>query len=168
MDDLIKREIDKLSGWLNDKSKFLNLNEIYKSAKVPDELIGFYVDKKLIPDYYLNDIIEIVIELGYFPFDIDSNESKLLSKIEMVVCKYFHISPEHLSRNTRKRETVRARQIAMYFSKEMTKHSLDIIGLRFGGKDHCTVIHAVKTINNLIETEPDFKDQIKKIRLKLK
>jgi len=88
--------------------------------------------------------------------------------IQKVVCNFFNISGDTLQNNTRKRETVQARQIAMYFSKSLTKCSLATIGSQIGGKDHATVLHACKTVNNLIETDKQFKHQIEEIERKLK
>jgi chromosomal replication initiator protein len=88
--------------------------------------------------------------------------------IQKVVCNYFNITTEHLHNNTRKRETVQARQIAMFFSKNLTKSSLATIGLQIGGKDHATVLHACKTVNNLIDTDKHFRHQIEEIERKLK
>ena len=51
---------------------------------------------------------------------------------------------------TRKKEIVLARQLAMYFSKELTKSSLKTIGLHFGGRDHTTVLHSCQTIDNYL------------------
>jgi chromosomal replication initiator protein len=88
--------------------------------------------------------------------------------IQKVVCNYFNITPDQLHINTRKRETVQARQIAMFFSKSLTKCSLATIGSQIGGKDHATVLHACKTVNNLVETDKQFRHQIEEIERKLK
>jgi chromosomal replication initiator protein len=88
--------------------------------------------------------------------------------IERQVCNYFNISVEQLHKSTRKRETVQARQIAMYFSKSLTKCSLATIGTQIGGKDHATVLHACKTVNNLMETDKHFKHQVEEIEMGLK
>jgi len=69
---------------------------------------------------------------------------------------------------TRKKESVQARQIAMYFSIEFTKHSLAYIGKEIGGKKHSTVIHSYRTVNNLIETDKKYKEQIENIRAEIK
>ena len=69
---------------------------------------------------------------------------------------------------TRKREIVQARQVSMFFSKNMTKSSLASIGAQIGGKDHATVLHACKTVNNLIETDNRFRLQVDEIEKKLK
>jgi chromosomal replication initiator protein len=100
--------------------------------------------------------------------DVNVSRELLMDFIENKVCKYFNLTPKQLNSNTHKRETVQARQIAMYFSKEITKHSLSVIGLRFAGRDHATVLHACKTVNNLIDTDKAFRHQIEEIRKQLK
>lgn len=88
--------------------------------------------------------------------------------IQKVVCNYFNIPIEQIQSKTRKREIVQARQVAMFFSKNLTKASLATIGSQIGGKDHATVLHACKTVNNLIETDKRFRIQIDEIEKKLK
>jgi len=80
--------------------------------------------------------------------------------IQKVVCDYFDLQVETIKSKTRKREIVQARQIAMFFAKKMTKNSLANIGANCGGKDHATVLHACKTVNNLSETDKRFKKYI--------
>ncbi len=88
--------------------------------------------------------------------------------IQKVVCTYFNIPIDHIQSKTRKREIVQARQVAMFFSKSMTKASLATIGSQIGSKDHATVLHACKTVNNLIDTDKRFRIQIDEIEKKLK
>jgi chromosomal replication initiator protein len=88
--------------------------------------------------------------------------------IQKVVCNYFNLPSDSLCSNTRKREIVQARQIAMYFSKSLTKASLATIGAEIGGKDHATVLHAFKTVNNLMETDKSFKTQMSELEKKFK
>lgn len=88
--------------------------------------------------------------------------------IQKIVCNFFNIPLDHIQSKTRKREIVQARQVAMFFSKSMTKASLATIGSQIGGKDHATVLHACKTVNNLIETDKRFRLQIDEIEKKLK
>lgn len=87
--------------------------------------------------------------------------------IQKVVCDYFNLPIELLKSKTRKREVVQARQIAMFFSKQHTKLSLASIGAQCGGKDHATVLHACKTVNNLIETDKRFKGYITDLEKKI-
>ncbi len=88
--------------------------------------------------------------------------------IQKVVCNYYNIGLDMLQSKTRKREIVQARQVAMFFSKTLTKSSLATIGSQIGGKDHATVLHACKTVNNLIETDKRFRLQVDEIEKKLK
>lgn len=87
--------------------------------------------------------------------------------IQKVVCDYFDLPIELLKSKTRKREVVQARQIAMYFAKSMTKSSLATIGLHCGGKDHATVLHACRTVNNLMDTDKRFKNYIEELNKKI-
>ena len=87
--------------------------------------------------------------------------------IQKVVCDYFDLPIELMKSKTRKREVVQARQIAMYFSKKMTKSSLANIGMHCGGKDHATVLHACRTVNNLSETDKNFRAYLVDLEKKL-
>ena len=87
--------------------------------------------------------------------------------IQKVVCDYFDIPIETMKSKTRKREIVQCRQLAMYFSKQMTKNSLAMIGKYCGDKDHATVLHACKTVNNLADTDKRFRGYILDIEKKL-
>ena len=87
--------------------------------------------------------------------------------IQKVVCDYFDMPIELLKSKTRKREVVQARQIAMFFSKKMTKSSLATIGMHCGGKDHATVLHACRTVNNLSETDKQFRKYLEDLDKKL-
>ncbi len=83
--------------------------------------------------------------------------------IQKTVSQYFEIPLEKLKSKSRKRETVQARQLAMYFSKMHTKASLAVIGNKCGNKDHATVLHACKTIKNLMDTDKRFKKYVEDI-----
>src|SRR5690554_928264 len=87
--------------------------------------------------------------------------------IQKVVCDYFDLPIELLKSKTRKREVVQARQIAMFFAKKMTKSSLANIGMHCGGKDHATVLHACRTVNNLQETDKQFRKYVDDLDKKL-
>ena len=87
--------------------------------------------------------------------------------IQKVVSDYFNVPINILISKTRKREVVQARQLAMYFSKLHTKSSLASIGLQCGNRDHATVLHACRTVNNLIDTDKQFKVYVDDIGKKL-
>jgi chromosomal replication initiator protein len=88
--------------------------------------------------------------------------------IQKVVCDYFNISLDVINSKTRKREIVQARQLAMYFAKKHTKASLATIGLHCGNKDHATVLHACRTVNNLIDTDKQFRIYVEDLDKKIK
>lgn len=114
---------------------------------------------------------EITLDLAKEMIDkLIKNSKRELSidYIQKVVCSYFNVPVEMLQSNTRKREIVQARQIAMFFSKNLTKSSLATIGSQIGDKDHATVLHACKTVNNLIETDKRFRLQLDEIEKRLK
>jgi chromosomal replication initiator protein len=87
--------------------------------------------------------------------------------IQKVVSDYFQLDTETLKSKTRKRHIVQARQLAMYFSKKFTKASLANIGAQIGDRDHATVLHAVKTVDNLVSTDKQFKKFVEDINKKL-
>lgn len=91
-----------------------------------------------------------------------------IDNIQRAVCDYFDIDEMTLKSKTRKREIVQARQIAMYFSKQLTKSSLATIGSYIGGRDHATVLHACTTVRNLIDTDKTFKTYVEEIEKKIK
>jgi chromosomal replication initiator protein len=88
--------------------------------------------------------------------------------IQKVVCDFFNMAPDSLQSATRKREVVQARQIAMFFCKTLTKSSLATIGAHIGKKDHATVLHACKTVHNLIDTDKQFRGDMEEIERRLK
>lgn len=98
----------------------------------------------------------------------NSKRELSIEYISKVVCDYFNMPVETLQAKTRKREIVQARQIAMYFSKSLTKYSLASIGAQIGSKDHATVLHACKTVNNLRDTDKNFRQFVEDIEKKLK
>jgi chromosomal replication initiator protein len=98
----------------------------------------------------------------------NSRRELSIEYISKIVCEYFNLSVDSLQAKTRKREVVQARQLTMYFSKSMTKFSLASIGAQIGNKDHATVLHACKTVNNLRETDKNFRLYVEEIEKKLK
>ena len=98
----------------------------------------------------------------------NSKRELSIEYISKVVCDYFSMPVDTLQTKTRKREIVQARQIAMYFSKSLTKYSLASIGAQIGNKDHATVLHACKTVNNLKDTDKNFRQYVEDIEKKLK
>ncbi|MFI1745867.1 chromosomal replication initiator protein DnaA [Thalassobellus sediminis] len=87
--------------------------------------------------------------------------------IQKVVSDYFQMDIDTLQSKTRKRHIVQARQLAMFFAKKFTKASLASIGSQIGKRDHATVLHACKTVDNLSSTDKQFRKYVEDISKKL-
>jgi len=87
--------------------------------------------------------------------------------IQKVVSEYFQMDVATLQSKTRKRHIVQARQLAMYFAKKFTKASLATIGTQIGKRDHATVLHACKTVDNLSFTDKQFRKYVEDLNQKL-
>jgi hypothetical protein len=79
-----------------------------------------------------------------------------------VVCDYQKMPESRIFAKTRKREIVFTRQTIMYFGKKYEQGTLRVLGDIFG-KDHATALHGIKTINNLIDTNPQIRHDIGKM-----
>jgi chromosomal replication initiator protein len=88
--------------------------------------------------------------------------------IKNIVSDHFKIGVDKLQGKSRKRAIVVARQLCMYMSKSMTNKSLKAIGAAFGGRDHSTVIHSCKAVQDQIETDEAFKETVLELEKKLK
>ncbi|MGN0033731.1 MAG: chromosomal replication initiator protein DnaA [Candidatus Limimorpha sp.] len=95
-----------------------------------------------------------------------TNREITINYIITCVCEEIGTSQEDFFKSTRKRNVVQARQLSMFFAKKYTKASLVVIGEKCGKKDHATVIHALKTIENLLETDKQFRMMAEKIEQK--
>jgi chromosomal replication initiator protein len=87
--------------------------------------------------------------------------------IQKVVSDYFQMDIVTLQSKTRKRHIVQARQLAMFFAKKFTKASLASIGSQIGKRDHATVLHACKTVDNLSTTDKQFRKYVEDLTKKL-
>lgn len=98
--------------------------------------------------------------------DIDSEVG--IDYIQKFVADYFGVTVDSLKAKTRKREIVVARQVAMFFAKEYTNLSLKSIGYHFGNRDHSTVIHALTSVSDLMDTDRKFNATMQELTKKLK
>ena len=83
-----------------------------------------------------------------------------LNKIAQSVCRYFNTSMAKLRKKQRYRTIVQPRQIGMYLSSLFTEFSTTRIGSYWGGFDHATVLHAIKTVRNLYDTDRFFRNDV--------
>ncbi len=86
-----------------------------------------------------------------------------IEEIQKKVASYYNINPKEMRSNKRSRTVAFPRQIAMYASKELTKQSLPEIGEAFGGKDHTTVLYAVRKIDRMRLDSDEFDEEVSRI-----
>lgn len=94
-------------------------------------------------------------------------KSTTLKSIIKTVAEFYDISEKDLLERSRKKEIVKPRQVIMYLLREELKSSFPFIGLKIGGRDHTTAIHACEKIRKEIEYDQNFSDEINIIREKL-
>ncbi|MDY0240659.1 MAG: chromosomal replication initiator protein DnaA [Rhodospirillaceae bacterium] len=87
-----------------------------------------------------------------------------IEEIQKRVAEYFNIRVADMHSARRARQVARPRQVAMYLSKQLTTRSLPEIGRKFGGRDHTTVMHAVKKIEELRASDTSFAEDIELLR----
>ncbi|WP_340112634.1 helix-turn-helix domain-containing protein [Maribellus mangrovi] len=145
----------------------MELKDFKKAGiKDKDQLRGFRMAERLrLLRKYYKLLYAAYRELGEKKFElmlsvaaklnVNSTSAYELEK----VANYVGCDPDELQQKTRNRDIVEARQVAMYLSKRNTKESLAKIGRTIGNKDHATVLHACRTVNNLLETNPGFRDK---------
>lgn len=90
-----------------------------------------------------------------------------IETIQNSVCGSFSIGLSDMLSTTRIKTVSIARQVAMYLSKELTDYSYSEIGKLFGNRDHSTVVHAVKSIKNRIDTDSNFSENINALKKSL-
>lgn len=93
-----------------------------------------------------------------------SRQRVTIDDIQRAVCAHYKIDRLEMSSKRRAREVARPRQVAMYLAKTLTPRSYPEIGRKFGGRDHSTVIHAIKTIEALRVSDSIIDSDIARIR----
>ena len=115
--------------------------------------------------------VEINLELAKHTLknlidDIDTEVN--IDYIQKTVAEYYDVNARALKDKIRKKEIVMARQVAMYFAKMYTRHSLKAIGMHFGGRDHSTVIHSIQAVEDMIDTNSGYAASLKELQKKIK
>jgi len=91
-----------------------------------------------------------------------------IEEIQRRVAEHYQIKITDMQSARRARSVARPRQVAMYLAKQLTPRSLPEIGRKFGGRDHTTVMHAVRKIEELRATDPQLNDAVELLRRLLK
>jgi chromosomal replication initiator protein len=96
---------------------------------------------------------------------VRANERRVtIEDIQRKVAQHFNIKLAEMTSTRRARVVARPRQVAMYLAKQLTPRSLPEIGRKFGGRDHTTVIHAVKKIEELIASDSSLAEDVELLR----
>lgn len=110
---------------------------------------------------------EAFLPLGYTPPPFRFARMGKVNQIKRIVAAHFGISVIEMDSRRRARAVSRPRQIAMFMAKTLTTYSLPDIGRRFGGKDHTTVIHAVRKVQELAKEDEAFRETLADIEAKI-
>jgi len=89
-----------------------------------------------------------------------SDRRTTIDQIQKKVAEHFNVKMSDMHSSRRSRNIARPRQIAMFLSKNLTTRSLPEIGRKFGGRDHTTVIHAIKKVNELVKNDSSLAEDI--------
>ncbi len=126
------------------------LNRILAFSKINTKSPNIYECKKILKDFINSNNKQINVEL-----------------IQNLVASHFNLNIQELLSPRRSRSLARPRQIAMYLAKHHTTNSLPDIGRKFSNRDHTTVIHAVKKIDELMQKDNDIKHSVIELKKKL-
>ncbi len=126
------------------------LNRILAFSKINTKSPNIYECKRILKDFINSNNKSINVEL-----------------IQNLVASHFNLNIQELLSPRRSRSLARPRQIAMYLAKQHTTNSLPDIGRKFSNRDHTTVIHAVKKIDELIKKDNDIKQSVIELKKKL-
>jgi len=126
------------------------LNRVLAFSKINTKSPNIYECKRILKD-----------------FISDHNKSISVESIQNIVAVYFNLNIQEMLSPRRSRSLARPRQIAMYLAKKYTTYSLPEIGRKFSNRDHTTVIHAVKKIDELAKNDNEIKHNIIEIKKRL-
>ena len=127
------------------------LNSLLAQSILNKKTITMELAKQMIDQIVHNSVKEISIDY-----------------IQKIVCDYFDLPVDKLNSNRKFRPIVTARQLAMYFARKYTKASLAAIGSQCGKRDHSTVLHACKTVRNMLDTDKSFRAMVDELDKKIK
>jgi chromosomal replication initiator protein len=170
--DITPSTYDLRLGILDAKRKLL-------SATVPDTVLEFLASKITSNIRELEGALNRIVahsDVTHQPITFESTQDVLsdllrsndrritIDEIQRKVAEYYHLKLTDMASPRRAREVARPRQVAMYLSKQLTPRSLPEIGRKFGGRDHTTVMHAVKKIEELVTQDIDFAKEVDLLR----
>lgn len=155
-------------GILQSKRTLLN-------ASVPESVLEFLAAKITSNIRELEGALNRIVahaDVTRLPITLESTQDVLsdllrssdrritIDEIQRKVAEHYNLKLTDMASPRRAREVARPRQVAMYLSKQLTPRSLPEIGRKFGGRDHTTVMHAVKKIEELVRDDNDFAQEV--------
>ena len=111
------------------------------------------IDKKPVPDLAL-------AKLAIGEISPKGNGRPSIQAVIAAVTEFYGVRLTDLQSKKRPRSITMPRQVCMYLARTHTRHSLEEIGGHFGGRDHTTVMHAIKTVEERKKSDPEFEAQI--------
>ncbi len=93
----------------------------------------------------------------------EKDSTVTIESIQKAICEFFHVRPADLRSKKRSRNIAVPRQVAMYLCRRYTPASFPVIGDRFGGRDHSTVIHAMHVVDERMKQDPTFRATIERL-----
>lgn len=114
-------------------------------------------------DLSLNKVEEILYDI----FQEELASQVTIEDIQRLICDFYHITMADLLGKKRPAAIAFPRQVGMYLCRILTQSSLEEIGIAFGGRDHGTVIHACKTVENILQQEPTTQRTLQFLQQKL-
>jgi len=163
--EILKSKCQELSQEIDEKILSFIAEKINNSIRDLDGALKKLIAQKLI----LGEEITLESTKAILSDYIKNSTSKAISveKIQKLVANFYNLKISDLSSKSRAREIARPRQIAMYLSKKHTTDSLPNIGKSFGGKNHATVIHSVKLVEELINNDQKVLADVKSLEEKI-
>lgn len=123
------------------------------------------------PPVFMSYGVTIHVSFGsVLPAQVNKVESRIrlrLRTILLVTANYFGIDEREITAERREARIVHARHVGMWLSKKLTTKSLPEIGRAFGGKDHTSVLHAVRKIEKQLADDPELVGAVHDIKLRL-
>lgn len=130
----------------------------------PRELLGLLMKLATYADLTGKAITPEIAEEAIGSRGAGAERRTTIEEIQRKTAEYYKLELRELHSSRRARRVARPRQVAMFLARELTSRSLPDIGRRFGGRDHTTVLHACRRIEELCRSDPVFQQEVEFLR----
>lgn len=177
--DVLPTDYELRLGILEVKADELRNNEHYQNIEVPKEIMEFLASRIVSNVRDLEGALHrlfVHCELEGIPLTVARTEKILadllqannqrltIEEIQLAVAEFYNLRQSDLLSARRARAVARPRQVAMWLAKQLTTKSFPEIGRKFGGRDHTTVMHAVRKVEELCEHDKGFLGEVDRLR----